>query len=348
MSESSAATGAASNTNEPAKRAARGPGSVVSSTLLAVMVVSGAAGISPGLHAWMGSTPTEAMWLSMPVGAAAGFVLALVVLLVPRWRAAEARRDLIECLDDLARVDRRQSFDDLLHHGRHADLSELTPAIHRALLSAHRDRLEAASLRRELDARVTRKTKAVVAELSKISTTDELTGLLNRRGFDQSFAELFDESASSGVELALLAIDMDRFKQLNDTLGHESGDVALRAAGEVMRSQLRQGDIAGRIGGDEFVIALRSVKPAQAGQVAQRLIDLYRVSPHGAAIRAHWPTLSIGIACALELNVQSVDELKRRADQALYVVKKSGRNGVSIADRRPPASSGGARPGKAA
>lgn len=267
---------------------------------------------------------------SLPVGACAGFLLALALILIPDWRAASDRRWLVQCLTDVSKVDREQRFADLLVHDEDHELHELASAIHGAMLSTHRDRLEAASLRRELDARVQRRTRAVVAELSKRANTDELTGLLNRRGFDGAFDGLYSLAAATGEELALLAIDLDYFKQLNDACGHDVGDAALRAAGEVMQTQLREGDIAGRVGGDEFLIALRGTGAVQALAVARRLNDLYARCPVSLGVSARWPTMSIGIACAGEHRADSSEMLRRLADQALYAVKRGGRSGAAV------------------
>lgn len=273
----------------------------------------------------MGFPLRQSVILSMPAGAVVGFLFALLLVLMPEWRAAADRRWLVECLADVSKVDREQKFSALLAHGEDHELHELAKAIHGAMLSAHRDRLEAAGLRRELDARVQRRTKAAVAELHRLSTTDELTQLLNRRGFDGAFSGLFDLSAATGDELALLAIDLDHFKQLNDACGHDVGDSALRAAGEVMLTQLRDGDLAGRIGGDEFVIALRGTGAAQAHAVARRLIELFARSPAALGLASPWPTFSIGIACAGEHRAESPEHLRRMADQALYAAKRAGR-----------------------
>ncbi|MBL8745935.1 MAG: GGDEF domain-containing protein [Phycisphaerae bacterium] len=267
----------------------------------------------------------QSVILSLPAGAAVGFLFALLLVLMPEWRAAADRRWLVECLADVSRVDREQRFSALLAHGEDHELHELAKAIHAAMLSAHRDRLEAAGLRRELDARVHRRTKAAVAELHRLSNTDELTQLRNRRGFEGAFAGLFDLAAATGEELALLAIDLDHFKQLNDACGHQVGDSALRAAGEVMLTQLREGDLAGRIGGDEFVIALRGTGAPQAHAVARRLIDLYSRCPAALGVASQWPTFSIGIACAGEHRAEGPEHLRRMADQALYAAKRAGR-----------------------
>lgn len=278
----------------------------------------------------LGFPTRQAVILALPAGAAVGFLFALLLILMPEWRSAADRKWLVGCLADVSKVDREQRFSALLAHGEDHELHDLAKAIHAAMLSAHRDRLEAAHLRRELDARVQRRTKAVVAELSRLSNTDELTKLLNRRGFDGAFNGLYDLAAATGEELALLAIDLDHFKQLNDACGHDVGDGALRAAGEVMLTQLRDGDLAGRIGGDEFVIALRGTGSAQALAVAKRLIELYARSPGAVGLAAPWPTLSIGIACAGEHRSDSPESMRKMADQALYAAKRKGRSDAVV------------------
>ncbi|MDX2114152.1 MAG: GGDEF domain-containing protein [Planctomycetota bacterium] len=295
--------------------------------ILGVSVVTGAAALYGDAA---GMQTRAAVLLSLPVGFAAGSLLALLLVLMPEWRAQADRRWLAECLTNVAKVDREHRFSVLLAQGDDHELSELARAIHAAVLSAHRDRLEAAQLRRELDARVQRRTRAAVAELQKLSHTDELTGLLNRRGFDQAFEDAWTSAAAAGEELAALAVDMDFFKQLNDTCGHDAGDRALRAAGEVMRSQLRGGDLAARLGGDEFLIVLRETSSTEARAVARRLGDLFARSPHALGIPGQWPTFSIGIACAGEHRATGPEHLRRLADEALYASKRGGRSQTSV------------------
>lgn len=301
-----------------------------SRAMLLTIGIAASTGISVLTGEALGYTPRQAVIFSLPLGAVVGFLLALLLILIPEWRAAADRRWLIDRLADVSKVDREQRFAALLSHPENHELAQLARAIHSALSAAHKDRLEAAHLRRELDARVTRRTRAIVAELNRLSSTDELTGLLNRRGFDAAYAELFDTSGASGDELALLAVDLDLFKQLNDACGHQVGDQALKAVGEVMMTQLREGDLAGRIGGDEFVIALRGTGPAQALAVARRLIDLFSRSPYAVGLPAPWPTLSIGIACAGTHKADSADHLRKLADEALYTAKRAGRNSAVI------------------
>lgn len=315
----------------------RGPSSLLVQRLpapvraaLLVLAVAAATGMTVLLCVSQGMSDRLAVIASLPVGVTAGFLVAMLLILLPDSRSARDRRWLIECMTDISRVDREQRFSTLLMQDRDHELHDLAHAIHDALLSAHKDRLEAARLRRELDSRVQRQTRAAVAELQKTANTDELTGLANRRGFDAAFTDLFQNAAEDGEELALLAVDMDYFKQLNDACGHAAGDAALRAAGEVLRSQLRSGDVAGRVGGDEFLVALRLTGSRDAYQVAQRLMDLYARSPAAMGLPVRWPTFSIGIACAGEQRAMDAGHLREMADQALYAVKRAGRGGVRV------------------
>ena len=313
-------------------------------SIVLVLAVASATGLAVLTGESHGMSPRASVIMALPVGVMTGALFATLLILLPDWRSSVDRRWLVDRLTDVSRVDREQRFSALLMQDRDHELHDLARAIHEALLSAHRDRLEAAHLRRELDARVQRQTRAAVAQWQKLSNTDELTGLCNRRGFDAAYAELFRAAAEEGDELALLAVDMDYFKQLNDACGHATGDLALKAAGEVLRSQLRTGDAAGRVGGDEFLIALRDTGPRDAMIVAQRLIDLYERSPAAVGLPVKWPTLSIGVACAEHHGAEDAAQLRQMADEALYAVKRTGRGRTLLWSRATTARSTSATP----
>lgn len=263
-------------------------------------------------------------------GTLVGLALAVLFVVAPARRAEEDRQWLISCLRDLARVDRRKSFSVLLQQVESHSIGDLAKACHDALASAHRDRLEAATLRREMHARVDQETRQAVARISRLSNIDELSGLANRRGFEAELAEAFEAAAQTGQPLTLLAIDLDHFKQLNDTLGHAKGDEAIRAAGEVLSANLRAGDVAGRLGGDEFLVLLRNTCSASARHIAARCVRLYASHPSGRGLPCPWPTMSVGIACAREHRADSPERLKELADQALYQAKRAGRDATCI------------------
>lgn len=263
-------------------------------------------------------------------GMLVGLALAVIFVVAPARRAEEDRQWLITCLRDLARVDRRKSFSVLLDQVEEHSIGEIARACHDALATAHRDRLEAATLRREMDARVTQQTKQAVAHISRQSNTDELSGLYNRRGFDLALADAFIAARRASQPLSLVAIDLDNFKQLNDSLGHAKGDDAIRAAGEVLAASLRVGDGAGRSGGDEFLILLANTDSQSACHIAERFVRMYASHPAGKGLSCPWPTMSVGVACTREHRATSPEHLKQLADEALYQAKRSGRDSTCV------------------
>lgn len=189
---------------------------------------------------------------------------------------------------------------------------------------------EAADLRPDAITRVGRAYNRVRIHLASMVLTDPLTGCLNRRGFDQALAREVARSSRSGSELALLALDLDHFKTINDTHGHLVGDEVLRAAGALLNQACRAGDVVARTGGEEFALLLPDTDAAGAFQFASRLCDIVRghpfpaVAPGGDPIRI---TTSIGVAAgAPEARGDFAALFSARADVALYVAKRSGRD----------------------
>jgi diguanylate cyclase (GGDEF)-like protein len=180
----------------------------------------------------------------------------------------------------------------------------------------------------------------VRAQLESMVLTDPLTGCLNRRGFDQSLGREIARSTRAGSELALLAIDLDHFKLVNDTCGHLAGDAVLREMGALLLHTARAGDIVARTGGEEFTLLLPDTGTNGAFQLAMRLCERIRVRPFvigGKQIRI---TVSIGVAAGRGGAAdRQGHELKLRADQALYAAKRMGRDRVlawsdTLSDRR--------------
>ncbi|WP_062202346.1 GGDEF domain-containing protein [Demequina salsinemoris] len=157
---------------------------------------------------------------------------------------------------------------------------------------------------------------------------DDLTGLLARGAFMDLAEEALLHASGGGRRLVLVAADFDHFKQLNDTYGHAEGDRALRAFGEACRGLLRDDDLAGRIGGEEFELLLAETDLAEARQVCERLVAAFARSYDDSAIAA--PTVSFGVAVA-DPSIP-LPALIARADAALYQAKEQGRDRVVIAD----------------
>jgi diguanylate cyclase len=164
----------------------------------------------------------------------------------------------------------------------------------------------------------------LLQEATVEARTDPLTHLCNRRGFEHAVAE----AAHSLTGCALLFLDVDRFKQINDVYGHTHGDEVLREIGNVLRANIRGPDLAARIGGDEFAVLLADTSLSRATALAEQLCDEIarrRVrSANGVAMDP--VTISIGIAEAIPDD--SLSTLLERADRAMYGAKRCGRNRV--------------------
>lgn len=172
---------------------------------------------------------------------------------------------------------------------------------------------------------------AVRAQLTSMVLTDPLTGCLNRRGLDQSLGREIGRATRAGSEFALLAIDLDHFKHVNDTFGHLAGDDVLCAIGALLLKSARAGDVVARVGGEEFAILLADTSAAGARLFATRLCE--RIAEQEFAIGSHMPpvsiTTSIGLAVGCPRGIPNFAELLwSRADDALYAAKREGRNRV--------------------
>jgi len=169
--------------------------------------------------------------------------------------------------------------------------------------------------------------RALLADQQKrAATIDPLTGLHNRRGFDETFRLI------TVKEGALIYTDFDRFKTLNDTLGHPAGDAALVHFARIIREQIRSGDVPGRIGGEEFAIWLPETSLDLGARIAERIRLKLGTTAWDWRGR-QWPlSASFGVAACPETS-RSLDNLPAQADSALYVAKRSGRNRVEKAGR---------------
>jgi diguanylate cyclase (GGDEF)-like protein len=204
-------------------------------------------------------------------------------------------------------------------------LTPLKPVLQELMRDYRRLRSEIARLNLEMGQRVAQRTDALermVGKLNAQATRDVLTGLYNRRMLDQCLEELVQQCARDGLPLCLMMIDVDDFKMLNDTLGHAAGDTLLRAVGQLIRSSVRERDLAFRCGGDEFVVVLPHASKTEGEALARRLGELIDalVKPLNVPRR---PRLSFGIGTLGDLSLGTVNatELMKEADRRLYALK---------------------------
>ncbi len=162
---------------------------------------------------------------------------------------------------------------------------------------------------------------------------DSLTGLSNRRYFDEVSGPLVESALRTGTSLCLLMIDVDHFKKYNDTYGHDCGDVALvRVAATLRETAARKGDLVFRIGGEEFCCLVTTQNVAGAVHVAERIRAAVerRAIPHATSPVSPCLTVSVGVACLNPPGVACLEHLYAAADKAMYEAKKAGRNTVHV------------------
>lgn len=170
--------------------------------------------------------------------------------------------------------------------------------------------------------------RIIKENLAFYSNHDPLTGLLNRRGFDTSFSALKEIYKRNKVPFSILFIDIDHFKKINDTYGHDIEDKVLSELAKILQENLRKSDLIVRWGGEEFVIILGNTDKEKAKKIAEKIrlaVERYHKKnlPHF--------TVSIGVVTADKVDFD-IDLLFRKADEALYEAKKSGRNKVVFKD----------------
>ena len=175
-------------------------------------------------------------------------------------------------------------------------------------------------------ARTNRELEIREREIRQIALTDQLTGVGNRRRLDEALAMEVERAARFGQPLSLMILDIDHFKRVNDTWGHEAGDRVLRETGCILLSLLRQSDIATRLGGEEFVVLLPVTGAGDAVICAERFRGVLAAQDFG--LPGH-VTSSFGVACLLPR--ESGAAFLARADGALYAAKQQGRNRVVAA-----------------
>jgi len=164
--------------------------------------------------------------------------------------------------------------------------------------------------------------------VEQMAATDPLTGLYNRRHFSKVIDQMFAEAQRHDKDLSCVMIDLDGYKKLNDTCGHQVGDQMLIVAGKVINANMRRSDVAARYGGDEFVLLLPHADLNEAATVAERISEQFRTAAFGLLNRDLGVTMSIGISSLVGGVPPHADQLVAQADKALYRAKEQGRNRI--------------------
>jgi diguanylate cyclase (GGDEF)-like protein len=169
-----------------------------------------------------------------------------------------------------------------------------------------------------------------LSDAERRAKTDALTGVLNRRSLLEQLEGVCRHARANALPVAVLFLDLDFFKSINDSYGHAAGDACLTAVIRPIQTELRQSDILGRYGGEEFIIVLSGADAAAAEPIAERIrlrVSEVDIEGHGAPIRL---TCSIGVASSAQLGVWG-EALIAQADAAVYAAKRLGRNRVQVA-----------------
>jgi len=200
---------------------------------------------------------------------------------------------------------------------------------YKELLALEKARAE--DLERQVRER-TQELSAALEEVTRLSRRDPLTGLFNRRAFMEYADKAIALAQRHDRPLGVMMCDLDHFKQLNDTYGHQAGDKVLIAVAKALNDGLRESDIVGRYGGEEFIVLLGETPPELVRDIADRCCGLIRSIPISEIVedKKTPQTISVGVA-AYPNDASTLTRLIEAADEALYVAKETGRNRVALA-----------------
>jgi diguanylate cyclase (GGDEF)-like protein/PAS domain S-box-containing protein len=179
--------------------------------------------------------------------------------------------------------------------------------------------------------------KMLEEKLQRLALTDDMTGLWNRRAFDEALRREWKRTLREGSQVSLLLLDVDHFKEFNDQYGHQVGDDCLRAVAAAVRDAMRATDTAARYGGEEFAAILPNTNSIGAVEVAEKLritIEALQIPHNGNPEGGGWVTVSVGAATALARDggtMRMPESLLQAADNALYKAKHKGRNSTATA-----------------
>ncbi len=257
------------------------------------------------------------------------FIIGLTALLAGLmwlcdWWVWSPMDRLLQQLDSI----RLRSAPGLIHKlpaSRQDEIGKIARTLQQVAISSIRHECDAKQVRRTMDARVEDATKNATRHLRKMALRDPLTDLANRRFMEEHLESLVASATAAGSDLVCVAIDVDNFKQVNDTLGHDAGDELLLFLASIIRGCIRRDDYAIRLGGDEFVLLLPGCTIEQARQVVERIHSLFRSHVRNTLAPELRADLSLGVASVQRDGVRTGHDLLKKADHHLYDAKRGGK-----------------------
>lgn len=257
-------------------------------------------------------------------GLLAFLAAASTLILLGQWWIAAPYDRLVRQID---RVAERRRPDDLsaLPLTRRDEAGRIARAMHRVTSVAIRHNNEAKHLRRTLDQRVRKATHRATIQLRRMALRDPLTDLGNRRFLDLQLEKVIHAANESQTDVAVLAIDLDGFKQVNDKLGHDTGDELLVLLAGLLKACTRHDDLTARLGGDEFVVLMPGCDHRRANHLADSIRTLFRQQTRNSYPDGPNVCLSAGIASINYDVLKTGSDLLKLADQRLYQAKRRGK-----------------------
>ena len=253
----------------------------------------------------------------------------MAILLVGiRWITAEwICRPLTMLIKRLRVENRGENPTDLnaLPAERRDEVGQLARELQKLGSRCRHEHEDAAHLRRVMDHRIQQSVSKATLQLHRLAYRDGLTGVGNRLLLTENLEDVVQSVRDAGEDLVCMLLDMDNFKQVNDRLGHAAGDDLLKTMGELLRTTVREGDLAIRLGGDEFVLLLPGCTIERADQVSHQLITLFNQHCTATLPSESRASLSIGVASLSMDKVTTGEDLLEAADQKLYKAKGSGK-----------------------
>ena len=266
---------------------------------------------------------------------ALGTVAAILFTIAAYYASSRMSHPIEQLARAIHHVGKGETKSGFFYGNNIVEIKQLSDSIQAANLSLLDKENELEALNASLEKQVKERTSDLLQlnqELEKLATTDGLTKVNNRRSFDEKLLENFQLAKRHKMEFALLLIDIDFFKKVNDVYGHQAGDCVLRHLGQTLKDNSRATDFIARYGGEEFVILLPNIEDRQEGyfvaEKIRRAVYSAPVSPVGLI------SVSIGVSYSHK-DDETEQDVVERADKALYMAKESGRNRVVSLSRQP-------------